>query len=142
MNYAWSTVGFPALFLSQSFDSRNCSTGSFEVQSESEYVNSQAYGSLNIAGAGSDASLAIVFRRLIQFDGGKHFKAKDGFDPSALGNATAYQSVYLNDSIKWSYDPDDRVINGTSTNGTSTKRFNSLLFKVSVYEVYGIFPRG
>ena len=117
MNYAWSTIGFPTLFLSQSFDSRTCSNGSFSVLNESDYLTSQRYGSVEIAGSDSPTSFAIVFRRLIKFDAGKKYKAADGFDPSELiqdVNETKYQSVYLNQSVGWSYNDDKRQIVGSS----------------------------
>ena len=136
MNYAWSTVGFPTLFLAQSFDSGsvNC-TKNLKILNETEFLNSQAYGSLNIAGAGSNASLAIVFRRLIVFDGGGSAKAANGFNASATvapqNGSRIYYSVYLNDSIEWFYSINGRYIMGKS------KNFSSLTFKVSL--IYGAF---
>lgn len=124
LNYAWSTVGFPTLFVSQSFDNRTCQSGSFSVD-VTEYEKHQQYGSVDIAGSGSVFSLAIVFRRLIRFDGGSKNEASDVFDPSQAGDET-YESVYLNDSIEWTYDEDKRRINGTSPG-----QFGSLLFSVS-----------
>ena len=118
MNYAWSSVGFPTLFLSQSFDSLNCSN-SFNI-SESDYITSQSFHSVNISGAGTNNSLAIVFRRLIEYNGGKHYKASNGFDPSAAANFstafnTTYSSTYLNESMEWSYNRDSRTFVGRSS---------------------------
>ena len=127
MNFAWSAVGFPTLFVSRSFgsESRNCS--SFKIN-ETGFLDSQAHGSVNIAGAWSNDSLAIVFRRLIMFDGGKSAKASSGFNSSATltRNETVYKSVYLNHSIEWSYSPRERYIVGRSSN------FSTLTFKVSI----------
>ena len=125
MNYAWSTVGFPTLFLSQSFGARNCSKSSFSVNA-SDYERSQKYGSVRVAGAGSEASLAIVFRRLIRFDGGCNHKAANAFNSSRA--AEVYESVYLNESIEWSYDGDKKQIVGTSL----SSHFQSLTFNVSL----------
>ena len=117
MNYAWSPVGFPTLFLSQSFDSLNCSN-SFNV-SESDYIMSQSFKSVNISGAGTNHSLAIVFHRLIEYNGGaKHYKASDGFDPSKAADFsynTTYRSTFLNESMEWQYYPEHRSFVGRSS---------------------------
>lgn len=121
MNYAWSTVGFPTLFLSQNFDAKDCSDVSINKK---EFINYQTYGSVDIPGADSNVSIAVVFHRLIQYDGGGRFKAANGFNPSMSipdQNVTQYRSVYLNESIEWEYRPEDQAIVGTSSDvGTLT----------------------
>lgn len=127
-NYAWSTVGFPTLFLSQTFDSRSCKDVSLN---EEDFIKSQEYGSVDIPGADSNMSMAVVFRRIILYDGGNSFKAANGFNASMTipdpvnENVTRYpRSVYLNESIMWQYYPKDRRIVGTFAD------LRSLAFKV------------
>lgn len=127
-NYAWSTVGFPTLFLSQTFDSRSCKNVSLN---EEDFIKSQEYGSVDIPGADSNMSIAVVFRRIILYDGGNSFRAANGFNASmtipdpANENVTQYpRSVYLNESIMWQYYPEDRRIVGTFAD------LRSLAFKV------------
>lgn len=126
-NYAWSTVGFPTLFLSQNFDEENCS----DVCLTEDFIQSQEYGSVYIPGADSNISMAVVFRRLILYDGGGSFKAASGFNASmtipdpANENVTQYpRNVYLNESIMWQYYPEDRRIVGTFSD------LKALTFKV------------
>ena len=62
--YAWSTVGYPTLFISQDNSSCECE---YDLNKE-EYTNSSKPGpphSVNITG--KNFSLAIVFMRLIEF---------------------------------------------------------------------------
>ena len=129
MNYAWSTVGYPTLFISQSNGTRNCSKETFRVNNLTQYLDSQAFGSVYVTGSESDAAVAIVFRRLIQFSGGKKAKAAGAFDPSlAADNSTQYSSVDLdNEMIQWYYDPRHRSITGVGG-----QLFGSLILNVSL----------
>lgn len=127
MNYAWSTVGYPTLFISQSFGAKNCTNQAFHANM-TEYEDSQSYGSVYVAGSESDSAVAIVFRRIIEFDGGKKSRASGAFNSSEAANdsSTEYYSTYLDDSsMKWYYDPEDRKITGKSDT------FKSLIFSVS-----------
>lgn len=122
MNYAWSTVGYPTLFLSQSQGENGCTNKSFYTNLE-EFLANQTYGSVHVAGSDSDAAVAIVFRRIIGFDGGKKAKASSIFNPSD----TSYDSVCLdNDTIQWYYDPNRRSITGVGGH-----LFGSLTLSVS-----------
>ena len=135
MNYAWSTVGYPTLFISQSNDTKGCSNETFRANL-TEYLDTQAYGSLYIAGSESDAAVAMVFRRLIEFNGGKKAKAVGIFNTSeAAVNSSQYRSVYLNDeSIEWYYDPRHRSITGIGG-----QLFGSIVFNVSQSKLIIIF---
>lgn len=89
-----------------------------------------------IPGADSNMSMAVVFRRLILYDGGESFMAAGGFNASmtipvpANENVTQYpRSVYLNESIMWQYYPDDRRIVGTFSD------LKALTFKVQFSEM-------
>ena len=135
MNYAWSTVGYPTLFISQSNNTKSCSNETFQANL-TEYLDTQAYGSLYIAGSESDAAVAMVFRRLIEFNGGKKAKAAGIFNTSeAAVNSSQYRSVYLNDeSIEWYYDPRHRSITGIGG-----QLFGSIVFNVSHSKLIIIF---
>ena len=61
--YAWSTIGFPTLFISQDSSSCECE---YDIDID-EYTTNQTSGSVNITGTKSYFSLAIVFTRLIEF---------------------------------------------------------------------------
>ena len=128
MHYAWSGVGYPTLFLSQTNDSRDCND-SFHIVNDAAFLDSQSFGSVNITGAGTTNSLAIVFRRLIEYNGGNHYKASNGFNTSMAASDVSdqYRSVYLNDSMEWLYYPDGKTIVGNSLDGS----FGTLRFRVS-----------
>ena len=130
MNYAWSTVGFPTLFISQSNGSNNCSRETLRITNLTEYVDSQTFGSVFVAGSHGDAAVAMVFRRLIEFDGGKKAKADDTFDSSkAAENSSLYHNVYLdNDAIDWWFDPARKSIIGKGGD-----LFGSLIFNASLH---------
>ena len=133
MNYAWSTVGYPTLFISQSFKSNNCTNETFRANL-TEFLHTQDFGSVYVAGSEGDAAVAIVFRRLIEFDGGNKANAKNTFNSSDAANATSskYHSVYLNDSsINWWYDPANRLIAGSKG-----QVFGSLVFSVSSSQIF------
>lgn len=61
--YAWSTVGYPTLFISQDNSSCECN---YHINTD-EYTANQTLGSVSITGTDSYFSLAIVFTRLIEF---------------------------------------------------------------------------
>jgi hypothetical protein len=136
MNYAWSTVGFPTLFISQSL-SRNCTNESFRMTNENEYMDSQAFGSVHIAGSDSNASVAIVFRRLIEFEGNK----KWDFNSSETLNETLYHSLYLNESIDWWYDPGARSIVGRADGLFERLTFKFQLPERTADERISYFPK-
>ena len=122
MNYAWSTVGYPTLFISQSNNTKSCSNETFQANL-TEYLDTQAYGSLYIAGSESDAAVAMVFRRLIEFNGGKKAKAAGIFNTSeAAVNSSQY------------YDPRHRSITGIGG-----QLFGSIVFNVSHSKLIIIF---
>ena len=137
MNYAWSTVGYPTLFISQSYNHSNCTNKTLQMLNSTAFIDSQSFGSVYVSGSGSGgSSVAMVFRRLIVFDGGKKAKAENGFNSSeAAGNSSQYHSVYLSDdTIDWWYNPAHKSIIGRGRHLFGTVTFNvSLTFKKLFY---------
>lgn len=104
--YAWSTVGYPTLFISQDLTKCDCKYS----LNETEYLKNKSSG-VKINGTGSYFSLAIVFTRLIEF----HVDSKKPKSYTAFNVTDAcddqYDSMNLsNGTLDWMFDDDYTLV--------------------------------
>ncbi len=123
--YAWSTVGYPTLFISQDMTKCDCK---YSIN-EREYQENQTSGVM-INGTGSYFSLAIVFTGLIEFQ----VDTKKAPSYTAFNVTKACEDQYdamdiSNDTLEWSLVGGDTLVGNDVDN---TSRF-SLAIKVSCY---------
>ena len=115
MRYAWSTIGYPTLFISHDRSSCKCECN-YDID-ESAYTANQTHGSINITGTDSYFSLAIVFTRLIEFQvDPKKAKSFSVFNAtSACDSETesveGLKSVKLSsEELVWTLSDDDTLV--------------------------------
>ena len=104
--YAWSTVGYPTLFISQDLTKCDCK---YSIN-ETEYLTDKSSG-VKINGTGSYFSLAIVFTKLIEF----HVDAKKAASYTDFNETLAcedqYHSLNLsNGTLDWRLDDDYTLV--------------------------------
>ena len=108
--YAWSTVGYPTLFISQDLTKCDCK---YSIN-KTEYSTDKSSG-VKINGTGSYFSLAIVFTRLIEFcvDAKKAPSYTDFNETLACEDQNS--SLNLSDgTLDWRLDDDTLVGNASS----------------------------
>ena len=108
--YAWSTIGYPTLFISQDLTKCDCK---YSIN-ESEYLDNMTSG-VSINGTESYFSLAIVFTRLIEF----HVDSKKAMSYSDFNVTKACEDQYgsldlSDDTLDWILDEDDTLVGNAS----------------------------
>ena len=124
--YAWSTVGYPTLFISHDNSLCKCE---YDLDNNT-YTANQTEGSVNITGTESRFSLAIVFLRLIEFSVDlKKAKSYTVFNVTDHCDTENLMSkVELNSSeLMWNLT-EDHALNA-SMKADNTSNFN---FKINV----------
>ena len=113
--YAWSTVGYPTLFISQDRTKCDCK---YSIN-ESEYVENLSPGSVKINGTDSYFSLAVSFTRLIEFQvDAKQAKSNTDFNTTkacdSLGeDVDLYNPLDLSDeTLDWMLADDGSTLVG------------------------------
>ena len=114
MHFAWSTVQSPTLYLSHTKDIKNnCSCKGLSYNTT--YPTNQD-GTVKIPGLDSSFSLAIIFKRMIEFDA-----TKDGLAEEALNLTQAcsdddtnmrFTDFSNNTGITWTFEPTNTTFIG------------------------------
>ena len=128
MHYAWSTLSYPTLLVSQTSGSEcNCSGLHYN---ETEFVDGQLAGSVGVPGSNGGSVVALIFTRLVEFS-----VDRNNADASNVFNATEadnlqsynYSSTSLDSSnLTWSYFPANNTFRGvdnTTRTGNDTLPF-------------------
>lgn len=142
LHYAWSTVGYPTIFISRSprdaVDLNSCNS-SFKVNDYQQFMSDQGAGSVSIDGVSSNFSFALIFKSLIEFKvSTRKLPAVKAFNPDLVQNCSidpnatkdCYHVYDLNSTnLNWSsYAPFD---GGIMRGYTNSSFFINL--KVSLY---------
>ena len=133
LHYAWSTVGYPTVFISRSpghhkYNVNNC-VSSFRVNNYQKFMSDQEPGSVSIDGVSSNFSFALIFKNLVEFKvNPKKLPAVKAFDPDLARNCSldpnatkdCYHVYHLNNpNLNWSsYAPFDGGIMRAYTNSS------------------------
>lgn len=120
LHYAWSTVGYPTIFISRSpysnnsNDVNNC-LSHFHVHNYTEFRDNQEPGSVSINGTSTNFSFALIFKSLVEFKvSTRKLQGARAFNPNLAHNCSenpgldgCYYVYQLHSSnLDWSsYDP-------------------------------------
>lgn len=133
MHFVWSMVGYPTLHLARTTDPKLCSCNAAKY--DPSYPEDQN-GTVTIPGLESDFSLTMVFTRLIEFNGTKHYYGAEGLNASIVCNRTAfasntnYSDISLS-NMSWTFSPENHTFVGSLlTNDTVYK--NTTRFSIRV----------
>lgn len=128
LHYAWSTVGYPTLFISRSgvVNTSNCNSA-IHVTDYSEFKNHQSPGSVKIDGAINNFSFALVFKTIIDFPVDKKKLPSTGAFKPFKNNYTFYD--LSDEALQWS---SYSFYNGTRGMDTSDRSNMSVTFLVSI----------
>ena len=146
LHYAWSTTGYPSLFISRSPWSNNTSENclsNFHVLNYTSFNATQQPGSVSIDGTSTNFSFALIFKNLIEFKvSAKKLQAAGAFDPEFAHNCSissenrkdCYNVYQLNNThLNWSsYNPSEGL-RARDSNGSLI-----LHLKVSVSQDVGM----
>lgn len=150
MHYAWSTLSYPTLLVSQTSGSEcNCSGLHYN---ETEFVDGQLAGSVGVPGSNGGSVVALIFTRLVEFS-----VDRNNADASNVFNATEadnlqsynYSSTSLDSSnLTWSYFPANNTFRGvdnTTRTGNDTLPYAFSITHTIATEVgsprLGYFPK-
>ncbi len=142
MHIAWSTVGHPTMYISHTSNvSINCSCND-SFYNGSAYTEHQTKGSVNISGMDSDFSLAIIFKRLVEYNGTKNGFTRKTFDPSLVCNDS---EIFDNSSLSeidfkdcdeeaWSFHPKNATftLNGSLCDSDANQNGSKFSFSIRV----------
>ena len=132
LHYAWSTVGYPTVFISRSLKDtvnvNNC-LSSFKVNNYQKFMSDQESGSVSIDGVSNYFSFALIFKTLVEFPvNPKKLPAVKAFNPDLAKNCSmdpnatedCYHVYHLdNSNLNWSsYAPFDGGIMRGYTNSS------------------------
>ena len=120
LHYAWSTTGYPSVFISRSPQSNSTNTkdcvSNFHVN-YANFASNQQPGSVSIDGALTNFSFGLIFKSLVEFKvSTKKLPAAGAFHPQVAYNCSEnkpddcpYHVYQLNNSnLSWSsYDPSE-----------------------------------
>lgn len=121
LHYAWSTAGYPSLFISRTPRNNNTSENclsNFHVKDYTSFMATQQPGSVSIDGTSTNFSFALIFKSLIEFKvSAKKLQGAEAFDPEFAYNCSVspvkrqgcYNVYQLNNThLNWSsYDPSE-----------------------------------
>lgn len=121
LHYAWSTTGYPSLFISRSPRNNNANTSgsclsNFHVINYESFIATQQPGSVSIDGTSTNFSFALIFKSLVEFKvSSKKLQGAEAFDPAIAHNCSVspkegcYNVYHLNntDLIWSSYNPSE-----------------------------------
>ena len=130
----WSTVGYPTLYIAHTEDIKNCTC------SASSYNDSfPSEDSVKIPGLKSDFSLAIILKKIIEFDATansytvEHFNFTAACNDNDTDDDLNYNFLALNDeNINWTFSAESATFNGRSFDEHNI----SMLFSIRVSYVY------
>jgi len=148
LHYAWSTVGYPTVFISRSsldsIKNKNDCTSNFHVNNYKEFLTHQTAGSVSIDDVTDNFSFALIFKSLVEFKvNTKKLPTTSAFHPDQLQKCYDERNCHVyylnNNDLKWSsYDPDMGIKAKDDTSDftvTLKVRIFSKLFFVNNYVV-------